>query len=146
MSVHRSYLPCEWRPPERSANTHKSPQQTHLAEAAGLMVALRLVTGQRERAGGKGPGLRGDQRFVIGSGVYSLPAWAPHPPSLPHRRDRYSVSTEVWRQNAEIRPAGVSVCGTMADVEAAKNGHADALVRAAEIVIKSRLDTFEELL
>lgn len=104
-------------------------------------------------ASGEGPGLRGDQRFVIRSGVYFLPASAAHPPSPPHRWDQYSVSTECPEERrvsqsalTELKAKAENLSSrgqplrNEADVDAgqsaSKKRSADNLVWAAEIVIQ----------
>lgn len=56
---------------------------------------------ERERESREGLGLRGDQCFVIWSGVYFFSAPVLLPSSPPHHPDQYSASTKVWKKAYE---------------------------------------------
>lgn len=57
--------------------------------------------GERARESKEGLGLRGDQCFVIWSGVYFFSAPVLLPSSPPHHLDQYSASTKVWKKAYE---------------------------------------------
>jgi len=55
----------------------------------------------REKESREGPGLQGDQCFVIWSGVYFFSAQVLLPSSPPQPLDQYSASTKVWEKAYE---------------------------------------------
>lgn len=63
------------------------------------MAKVRRDDGESESR--QGLGLRGDQCFVIWSGVYFFSAPVLLPSSPPHLPDRYSASTKVWEKACE---------------------------------------------
>lgn len=61
----------------------------------------KVTKNDGERESREGRGLRGDQCFVIWSGVYFFSAPVLLPSSPPHLPDRYSASTKVWEKAHE---------------------------------------------
>lgn len=58
----------------------------------------KVTRNDREREIREGLGLWGDQCFVIWCGVYFFSAQVLLPSSPPHPLDRYSASTNVWKE------------------------------------------------
>ncbi len=61
----------------------------------------KVMKNDGERESREGLGLRGDQCFVIWSGVYFFSAQVLFPSSPPHLPDRYSASTKVLEKAYE---------------------------------------------